>query len=59
MVLIINNNKENDYELLYLIENDSEEALEVMFEKYNNLIVSLIGIYLFDIMIEEDFYQEA
>lgn len=59
MVLIINNNKENDYELLYLIENDSEEALEVMFEKYNNLIVSLISKYHFDKMIEEDIYQEA
>ena len=40
MVLLINKNKENDYELLYLIENDSDEALEVMFEKYNNLIIS-------------------
>ena len=59
MVLIINNRLENDYELLYLIENDSEEALEVMFEKYNNLIVSLISKYHFNKEIEDDIYQEA
>ena len=54
MVLIINNRLENDYELLYLIENDSEEALEVMFEKYNNLIASLISKYHFNKEIEDD-----
>ena len=47
-MLIINKNIENDYELLYLIENDSEEALEMMFEKYNNLIINLINKYHFD-----------
>ncbi len=59
MVLLINKNKENDYELLYLIENDSDEALEVMFDKYNNLIISLINKYHFGKKIEDDIYQEA
>ena len=58
-MLIINNRLENDYELLYLIENDCDEALEVMFEKYNNLIVSLINKYHFNKSIEDDVYQEA
>ena len=59
MVLIIKKNLENDYELLYLISDDCEEALEVMFDKYNNLILSLINKYQFDKSIEEDIYQEA
>lgn len=59
MLIINNKNFENDYELLYLIENQSEEALNIMFDKYSNLIHSIIckfGILDKDY---DDFYQEA
>ena len=61
MVLIINKNKENDYELLYLIENDSEEALEViagktpiiieiindgMVDKFESKVITIISKYI-------------
>lgn len=59
MVLTINFNIENDYELLYLIDNYSEEALNVMFDKYHNLIMSLIRKYKFSDSTIEDVYQEA
>ena len=32
----------NDYELLYLINSGSDEALEIMLKKYENLIYSMI-----------------
>ena len=38
---------ENDNELLYLIKNHDEEALELMFKKYENLILSKIQKYHF------------
>lgn len=51
--------KYNDYELLYLISEHSEAALEIMYEKYRPLIYARIkdfniGRYSFD-----DFYQEG
>ena len=34
----------NDYELLYLINTGSDEALEIMLKKYEKLIYSMIHI---------------
>lgn len=58
-MLIINYSLENDYELLYLIENYNEEAVSVLFDKYHNLIVSLINKYRFNKENFDDVYQEA
>ncbi len=58
-MLTINFNLENDYELLYLIENYNEEALTALFDKYHNLIVSLISKYKFNKDNYDDIYQEA
>ena len=50
---------ENDYELLYLIRNHNEEALEIMFKKYENLIYSKILKYHFPINAIDDYLQEG
>lgn len=50
---------ENDNELLYLIKNHDEEALELMFKKYENLILSKIRQYHFPISNKEDYLQEG
>ncbi|MBR2891899.1 MAG: sigma-70 family RNA polymerase sigma factor [Bacilli bacterium] len=50
---------ENDNELLYLIKNHDEEALELMFKKYENLILSKIQKYHFPKSHKEDYLQEG
>lgn len=50
---------ENDNELLYLIRNHDEEALELMFKKYENLILSKIRQYHFPLSHKEDYLQEG
>ena len=50
---------ENDNELLYLIRNHDEEALELMFKKYENLILSRIQKYHFPKSQKEDYLQEG
>lgn len=50
---------ENDNELLYLIKNHDEEALEIMFKKYENLIYSKILKYRFPLNAIEDYLQEG
>lgn len=50
---------ENDNELLYLIKNHDEEALELMFKKYEYLILSKIRQYHFPISNKEDYLQEG
>ena len=50
---------DNDNELLYLIKNHNEEALETMFKKYENFIYSKIIKYRFPINLKEDYLQEG
>lgn len=50
---------ENDHELLYLIRNHNEEALEIMFKKYEGLIYSKILKYRFPLNAIEDYLQEG
>lgn len=50
---------ENDYELLYLIENNHEEALELLYKKYDNLIRSRIKSFRIKTKNYDDFYQEG
>ena len=59
MVLIINKHLENDYELLYLIDNNNEEALTFLMEKYDNLIYKMINKYKFPKNEFDDLFQEA
>lgn len=49
----------NDYELLYLIHTGCEEALDVMFKKYQGLIVNTINSFHIVSRMFEDFYQEG
>ena len=49
----------NDYELLYLIHTGCEEALDVMFKKYQGLIVNTINSFHIVSRMFEDFYQES
>lgn len=50
---------ENDYELLYLIENNHEEALEILYRKYDNLIKARIKGFKIKQKNYDDFYQEG
>ena len=49
----------NDYELLYLIHENSYEALRVMFQKYQKLIYSKIYKYHFLDCFFDDLVQEC
>lgn len=49
----------NDYELLYLISEHNEEALEIMFSKYKPLIKARIRGFKIKPNVFEDFYQEG
>lgn len=49
----------NDFELLYLIKEHSDEALEIMFSKYEKLIFAKIHKYHFSKMTFEDMVQEG
>lgn len=51
--------KYNDYELLYLIAENNEFALEIMFEKYLNLISKRIDLFKIQNRFIEDFMQEG
>ncbi len=50
---------QNDNELLYLIAQDSEEALEIMYKKYENLIKSRISKFNIPKDLYEDYFQEG
>lgn len=50
---------ENDYELLYLVQENSEEALEYLFKKYENLIKARIKAFKIKPKNYDDFYQEG
>ena len=52
-------NKINDNELIYLIEEGNEEALEIMFAKYEPLIRSKISKFKFDKENLDDYLQEC
>ena len=48
----------NDYEILYQIKEGNQEALHLMFEKYNNLIAK--KIFQFNLQYDfEDMMQEG
>lgn len=49
----------NDNELLYLIKENSEEALEILIEKYHFCILSKIRDMNIDVASREDFLQEG
>lgn len=49
----------NDYELLYLIHDNSYEAMGMMFRKYEKLIYSKIYKYHFNNSLFDDLVQEA
>mgnify|MGYP003292156925 CR=1 FL=1 len=49
----------NDYELLYLIHENSYEALGIMFHKYQKLIYSKIYKYKFPSDLFDDLVQEG
>ncbi len=49
----------NDNELLYLISEGSEEALEIMFKKYEPLIKAKIHKYQINSLESEDYIQEG
>lgn len=51
--------KYNDYELLYLISEHSESALEIMYEKYRPLIYARIRDFKIAKSSVEDFFQEG
>ncbi len=51
--------KVNDNELIYLIREGNEEALEIMFLKYEPLIKSKIIKFKFDIKNFDDYLQEG
>lgn len=49
----------NDYELLYLIHTGCEEALEIMFKKYEGLIVNTIQHFHIMPRMFDDYFQEG
>ncbi len=49
----------NDYELLYLIKRGSDVALDVLLEKYRNLILELTKDLPFSFENKEDIFQEC
>lgn len=51
--------KMNDYELLYLIHQGSDEALEIMFDKYQYLIYARVKRFNIPISLRDDFVQEG
>lgn len=51
--------KYNDFELLYLIAENNEHALEIMFEKYTNLIKKRIELFKIQSRLVDDFIQEG
>ncbi len=52
-------NKLNDYELLYLISESNEDALEILLTKYDNLIYSKLNKLNFPYPDMEDYLQES
>ena len=52
-------NKYNDYELLYLISEGSEEAEEILYNKYSFLIYKRIHAFKIQKRYREDFFQEG
>lgn len=49
----------NDFELLYMIEEDSEEAEEIMINKYSSLIYSRLKKFRIKESYIDDYYQEG
>lgn len=50
----------NDYELIYIIKtHQDEKALELMINKYRNLIWKMIHLFNVEQKDQDDFYQEA
>lgn len=49
----------NDYELIYLIREQSEEALELLIKQYNPLIGKIASCYRLKVAEYEDFFQEG
>ncbi len=55
----MNNKSFNDNELLYLIQEGNEEALEIMFQKYEPLIKARVKKFNIEEILVEDFIQEG
>lgn len=55
----MNNKSFNDNELLYLIQEGNEEALEIMFQKYEPLIKAKVKKFNIEEILVEDFIQEG
>ena len=51
--------KYNDYELLYLISEGSEEAEKILYDKYSFLIYKRIYAFRIQKRYRDDFYQEG
>ena len=49
----------NDYELLYLISEHDENALDIMYHKYMPLIKARIAAFRIKRYNQEDFFQEG
>lgn len=56
----INYKDYNDYELIYLIKEGNESALNFFFEKYEKYIIKVVGSYIhYDEGLKEDYIQEG
>lgn len=49
----------NDYELIYLVKDGDENALNVLFYKYERIAAKIIKSYIFDNIYFEDLVQEG
>ena len=49
----------NDYELIYLVKDGDENALNVLFYKYERIAAKIIKSYIFDKIYFEDLVQEG
>ena len=56
----INYKDYNDYELIYLIKEGNESALNFFFEKYEKYIIKVVESYIhYDEGLKEDYIQEG
>ena len=53
------NKQYNDYELLYMVEEDSPEAMEILINKYTPLIYARISKFHIKETYVDDYYQEG
>ena len=57
--MVYSDKQYNDFELLYMIEENSSEALDIMINKYSSLIYSRIKKFKIKENYIDDYYQEG